>query len=469
MKGRQKRVLLGMFAVWFLYALLFTPSGDDMERIQFLEHESGKLLFLIPDQYLHLNGRVIGNFLSFALMEPAWLRALVKALCATLISHSLWKLAGLKSTGTLLFTFFLVTALPRQIHVQVYNWSAGFYNYVIPMAILLWFAARFTEIKKPAPWQGAMAGFASCLFVEHVTVFLAVLAVGIIAVWKTKQSGRALLPFAFGVLAGTLLMFASPVYHTVLEGDDFYRRVPMTFESIEFQLFKNLRRFGPYVLMRQLALPVLLFGAVFALLKERWDRILWSLLFLAMVILFLPDFNDNRFVHGMGGTPWLTVFAWFFQHLAVLAFLYFRVVPGIPQPDRNRLSGALAAWAGLYVPLLIVQPIGPRNYYAATLAYVLVVLLLLKHTGVFRIVKIRSVSLILLAGLLVWRGGIHFSNTRVYLERDRVIREAMQKQAHSVMLEPFPYLLYMHGSQTEGLEHLYYYRKPGDLYFYIRP
>ena len=151
MKNRRKYVLIGLFILWFLYALTFTPSGDDMERIRFAQTDLGRLFSLIPEQYKQLNGRVVGNWLSFALMTPFWLRALVKAVCVSVIAHSLWKIAGLRSTGALLLTFVLVTAMPLSIHVQVYNWSSGFFNYTVPMALLLYFLARTRDEKKPSP------------------------------------------------------------------------------------------------------------------------------------------------------------------------------------------------------------------------------------------------------------------------------------------------------------------------------
>lgn len=469
MTGRQKRILLGLFAAWFLYALLFTPAGDDMERIRFVEYRFADILSLIPEQYLTLNGRVIGNFLSFLLIQPVWLRALTKAVTVTVIAHSLWKIAGLKSTASLIFTFLLVTAMPLRIHVQVYAWSAGFFNYTIPMAILLWFFARMKDKTKPKAWQAALAGFSSCLFVEHVTAFLLLVAAGILFLHYKKWSHPVLFPFALGIIAGAVVLGASPGYRNVIEGDDWYRRVPVTRDSIQQQLFKNIGRFGPYVLARQLFLPVLLFASVLVVVKNRADRIIWIALFFALGFLFWPSFAQNRFTEGLEYQPWLTVLTHQVVHAAILIFLFVRVTPQLPKKDRPLFRGGIAAWLFLYAPLVIVQPIGPRNFYAATLALVLLVLLLVKHAGVFRWKQAGKVSLALLAVLLLWRGGIHFSNTRVYLARDAHIREAMRQQDQAVMLSPFPYLSYMHGSQTEGLENLYFYRKPGDLYFYMRP
>ena len=468
MKNRRKYVLIGLFILWFLYALTFTPSGDDMERIRFAQTDLGRLFSLIPEQYRQLNGRVVGNWLSFALMTPFWLRALVKAVCVSVIAHSLWKIAGLRSTGALLLTFVLVTAMPLSIHVQVYNWSSGFFNYTVPMALLLYFLARTRDEKKPSPIVAALLGFLSCLFVEHVTVFLLLVAGVILLLHRRGYSRSDWFWFAIGILPGVLVMFASPGYSAVVAGDDWYRRVPVTFSSLSAQLFKNMGRLGPYVLVQQRLLPILLIGSVFALLKTNRDRILWGALFLGLLLLFFPRFQGSAFVLGLEQAPWRTVFVHQLLHAGVVLFLLFRVAPLLKKTDRRMFVGALASWVLLYVPLLIVQPIGPRNFYAATLFLLLAVLLLLKQVGLFDTEATGKAAGALLLALLIWRGGIHGANTMVYARRDAEIRAAMAQKEHFVTLEPLPYLRYMHGNQTEGLENLYYYDQPGDLELYVK-
>ncbi len=129
-----------LFAAWVLFSLLFTPSGDDMSRIYYGRYDWFGIFSLIPKQYVHTNGRVIGNFISFALMEP---------------------------------------------------------------------------------------------------------------------------------ILGTCIMFASPVYHNVVEGVDTYRTVPESKTDFFSQIYKNMRKLGPYVLAKPWILSGVLFVSVLLLLKKR--------------------------------------------------------------------------------------------------------------------------------------------------------------------------------------------------------
>ena len=58
--------------------------------------------------------------------------------------------------------------------------------------------------------------------------------------------------------------------------------------------------------------------------------------------------------------------------------------------------------------------------------------------------------------------------SKIPAHTDAEIRAAMAQKEHFVTLEPLPYLRYMHGNQTEGLENLYYYDQPGDLELYVK-
>jgi hypothetical protein len=105
MTKRQKWIFTGLCILWFLYALTFTPSGDDLSRFYRLAQPDFRFLPLLPEHYMNLNGRVLGNFFSFFFLEPWWLRALVKTLSIAIISHSLWKIAKGKSTAGLIVSF----------------------------------------------------------------------------------------------------------------------------------------------------------------------------------------------------------------------------------------------------------------------------------------------------------------------------------------------------------------------------
>lgn len=469
---KQKWIFFALMGAWFVYALLFTPSGDDWERIAFSPKMLGELFAIIPDQYLNLNGRVIGNFLSFALMKPLWLRALLKVLCIGAITVSMFKLAGLRSFAGLVLTLVMVTVLPLNIHVQAYVWSAGFFNYVIPIAIVLPFLVRWRRGEKKVPIPAAFfTGFIACFFVEHVTLVLFIAAGAIlVALAKSKEKDSVLLSFAIGILLGTLLMAGSPVYHDVAIGADWYRRVPTDPGSFEAQLFKNFRRFGPFILAWQvIPLLVLVPGVLNLLLKKgkRAALVIWCLLCAAVAFLFIPFDGYSIFVLEIFMGSWWMIALYLAVHFLLWGFLVWQVTPLLPATDRNNFLCGLVLWLLLYAPLTVVHPIGPRNYYAGTLALAFVCLVLVKALSLEKADLLGVAATAILCGTLLWRGGVHYANTRVQIERDAVIKEAMQRKETAIQVPRFPYPYYVHGNQTEGLQFYYYEKEPGDVDFFV--
>lgn len=459
-----KRIFLGVCALWFGYALLFTPSGDDLVRI----YHSGNIrhaFSLIPEQYLTLNGRVLGNLFSFLGADPVWLRAAVKTATVALLAWSFWKIADGKSTAGLLISFLLLTAVPLSIHAQVYAWSSGFYNYTIPLALVAWFVARMKEARPVHPGVAALLGFASCLFVEHVTLFLLLSVPGILYLYVKKQADFSWLAFAAGVLGGAVLMFASPVYYQVVGGMDTYRDVPTDSNALIKKAIKNFTQMGPYLLAGQKLLPFFLFGSVWIGVKNRIDRTIWTMLFAGLAGLFLSFSEKTLFDSLMASRPVQGVFVLLVLHFAIAGFLLFRVSPLLSKTKRRVLWGAVFAWVFLFAPLMAVDPIGPRNFHAGTVALILIVLLLLEDAQVFRMRQLGILAGLVLVGLILWRGWAHGMNTRVFYERDRIIRNGMTEQQQSISIPPFPYPDAIHGDQNEKLGNLYFYEQPGDILF----
>lgn len=469
--NRQKFIFLGLLALWLVYALLFTPSGDDWERIHFTAGSLSEWLDLMIDQYLHLNGRVVGNLLSFALMKPLWLRALVKTASVGVIAISLWRLAGMRTFSGLIVSLLLITFVPRAVHVQSYAWSAGFFNYVIPLAIVLAFFARWRQGKWVPMVCAFLAGFSGCLFVEHVTLYLFVLATVIFLYqFKTQKKDPVLLVFAVGVLIGTLLMAGSPVYHSVMTGTDWYRRVPGDAVSLQAQLLKNFLRMGPYILAYQVVPLLILLPVVIGTLvtRQKWaDLALWLGCVGALAYLFIPGDSRAPFLQAVVDGSWGMIAVFLLLHFLMWGWLLVRFTPLLPKEWHMSWRAGLISWLFLYAPLTVVQPIGPRNYYAGTVALIFLCLVLLAAFRLDTHNQLPVVATIVLCSLMLWRGGIHFANTQVARERDVIIRGAMAKGQASIAVPTFLYPSYMHGNQVEGLFFHYYYEKPGDIAFHV--
>lgn len=466
----EKQIAAAFFVAFFLLALLFAPSGDDWERISFADRTWNGYGKLVVDQYRELNGRVLGNIFSFLLMVPVGVRALIKAICVTTIGVSLYKISGLKRSAGLLLTLLLITALPLRMHVQVYAWSAGFFNYTIPMAIILAVLAYNEKAKRPMPMgMAAAAGLAACLFVEHVTMILCLIGAvcGVVSLVR-KQWNRIWVAFFMGVAAGAMIMFASPAYRTVAEGTDWYRTVPDSAQTLWALIIKNYDRMGPYIFGWEAVTGMIVWLGAAVLLWKNDKKplcVIWSILSLFFFWFHFPREPRPWFQEALWVSLEITILVHFILTLIHWAILYFGVAPHTRQPHRFRIG--LWLWMLGFGPLLFVHPIGPRNYYLGALALMFLALQLVLILGWERWTVIRRVVLTGLIGVFLWRGTMHAQNMVVFLEREHRIEMAMKSKEKQVGLPPFPHIRYMHGDQLESLVYGHYYEKPGDLEFWI--
>ena len=177
-------LLLGL--VVFLLALLFPASGDDWRRIDVAEHTVSGYLDRSRRFYLGHNGRVLGNVLSFLLMDPGWLRALAKAVTVVALVAALTRAVGSRSVWGVLPAVLGVLLVPAPVFRQALAWSTGFFYYVPPMigVVLLvgTLAGRWPAEREAGRWWvtpgTVLLGVATCLFIEPVTVAAVGLSVG---------------------------------------------------------------------------------------------------------------------------------------------------------------------------------------------------------------------------------------------------------------------------------------------------
>ena len=197
---------MGYFCVW-THDDLVTPDGSITDFI----HES--LYFG--------NGRYFGNFLVNLCLNHKILDAFTRSAVITVIIAFIADIAYVLNIKTLSLSLFLFAGMGNVIYSQVITWGHGFYNYVPPIALML-FAVKLLKDHYIRNKKHNMViltvllfvvGVSQQLFAENTTC-IAVLISLIIFLFSVKAHGKEKIPAAvyfLGSVTGAAIMFALPV------------------------------------------------------------------------------------------------------------------------------------------------------------------------------------------------------------------------------------------------------------------
>lgn len=487
--NERGRILLlaGLFVFLLWIAYTFVPTGDDWNRIVFSNRTPQGFLNLVVDHYQTLNGRVVGNFLSYLLIAP-WTRALAKVFSILLLTRLLSELSRIKGPLALFFAFFFVMTVPRLIFIQVYPWSAGFYNYVPPMIGVLLLFVEILPLFEGKELEGNtgksvlwfLGGILLCLFVEHVTLFLLCFSSGLLLFQKLRRNTVA--PFTkalfAGVLCGTALMFASPVYRQILTADDSYRTVPASAGHFVDILVQNYRSLSRYMLFESpvflLIVCAVVIGSYVTLHRGvlRRPGAVWFAVLPVYVVLTRLVFRQTFLFtpEAMRAAGYWPLFVDAGFH--VVTFLLLLGACGAIRylPARRQYLFTLLCIPVITAPLFVVRPVLARNYYASYLFLAIAVLLLLRELIRRRKLPVRKMAVllpVLCAGILLFYGSIYTLNQISFRHRIDVIESAMEREENPIIIPDFPVPFFIFGPGDSSLGHAYYYEKANDIEFIL--
>lgn len=517
----SRRAPWSRWAVWgllglvvLLLALLLPPSGDDWRRINFSDHTVSGYLDRSRRFYLEHNGRVLGNLFSFLLMEPLWLRALVKAVTVVGLVAVLHRVTGSRSVWGVVPAVLGVLLVPAPVFRQALAWSTGFFYYVPPLAGLLLLVGTVAGC-----WQGrqgarrwwslpgtVLLGLGTGLFIEPVTVAAVGLSVGavLVAVLQRRRPSWALVGWAGGTVAALAVMLASPGLRESLSGGSEYYGAPgenpVGTAVVNYSLIT-----GSFVLSSVTVLGLVLLACLAhggRLTRRGRPRAGWVLVAGALMVgvyavprrLLLTErltCRDRTLVDCD-----LPVLAFDLIMLALLLALV--VATGLTataQATASAPSGArrdgrdrtvwvalLAATLLLLGPLLVVEPIGPRNLYAPLVTLTGMAMLTLRPwidgegdgevdsrasgrvgravTGVTVVrtglATVASVALGVVA-FVAW------ANAQVFTERVSILEEAVVEGREEVVLPPYPHPRWVHGPDDDRMGYHYYLDERYDI------
>lgn len=475
-----------IFVVVAVLGLLFPPTGDDWRRLAFADRSFGGYLAQAIGSYVGHNGRIVGNSLSFVLIDPLWLRAAVKALTVTGLVVAVQVAARAMAPWAALGAFAGIFLLPAGVFRESYVWSAGFFNYVPPLVVVLLLVSVLGSPPGEDSRRGMVSGlvpfvlsFAACLFVEHVTVALLALAVVTVVVRAIAGRPSAVsLGWVLGAILGSVVMFASPGLRDVAAQRDAYFSYSSSLgDLIERGMTNYAVITGSFVFSNPVLL-VLVLTALLGGLSRRagrrgavLDRVVAGGVLVVAAHALLSRLVWPAALSCPAGPPSCNGPALAGDLAMMVVLLGVVVVVGTRLPDardRRIWWALLAATVLMLGPLLVVSPIGPRNLFGAT-ATLTAMAVLSGRAALEQVDRPRPLRLVTTAlGLLVVLGVgamlvVNGANGRTAMERARIMEAAVAAGQTRVELPPFPYPSWVHDANDAKMGNRYYLENPRDI------
>ena len=405
----------------------------------------------------YTNGRYLDNLLELIAMKMSVLRYLIYAGVSLGMIYLLTMMTGKYQRRIyIVIAFILILMMPRIIYRDTYGNFAGFFSNVpsTMLSILILFVVVVSIYK----WEELNATWLSLflistllgqLFVENLTLYnMLILIIGnVIFCIKHRHINYYLIMGFMLSLIGGMLMFINPIYISIYRGGNEYLRFSDNQglkHKILHTIFKELPEyifFNQYLILTLIALIMiyLLFkNAFFNHWILRWKVVLViSIAILPFYKFFIYDFLQFYKLKGSLSVALLNfmICGWFYIALFIATYVIFKT-------QLVRMLGyyTLGSILLVTVPLLLVSPITPGNFYTNYVLWVLYLLLLMTQCSVNMksiLIGLRTLALGLSMIFIVTFGMIYFT----HIQRLHSIEHQLDTQhiKHVVVLEKLPF------------------------------
>lgn len=410
--------------------------------------------------FTNYNGRYLGNLLVILLTRFRLLKAIFVGGIFTSIIYLSVCITNKKNISILLLSILLMVFLPHTLFRQVFAWTSGFTNYVPPMLlVLIWVLVNIKlldnkNIKISKIWiiPSFILGVSTCLFMEHVTLYIIFISFAslIYCLKKKIKININQVTYFIGTLVGAVLMFQNEAYFHVVAGDDFYRSVPkdgIIIQSIKryfYTIYSNLFSNNVFLLIViTICLSYLFFKFVYKKTIKNKKIILYSYSYIIiysvylLVSCFFCKWESFRFI--LMGIEGILAFLYF---ISLVLFIIF-----IPNISKKRLLFYLLSIIILTVPLFVISPVTPRCFYPMYVMWSLFTLEIVNDVynllGNKSIFKVINYMLVLFIGIVMFyltvisSSAFYINNKMVnYINREN-------KNNSNIVLPKSPYEDYM--------------------------
>lgn len=473
------------FVVFSVLAEFFPRTGDDWA---WGDQEGVHRLDIF---FQGINGRYAGDLAILGLTRSGPFAALIVSatVCATLVL--VLQLGGNRTPlgyGAVSVLFLL---MPLGTWREAVVWLSGFANYAFAALTLIVFLALMQ-----AEWCGrlraatagrlvlvAIASFVGQMFMEHVTFCICIVGLAVSVAYRRRRGRWA--PYSttwtLAAFVGAAVVLANPAYRHVASGTQGYQKSELSGPHALRNLAVRLLDYLPtqavvdnVYLNAALAACLVVVAVTGGRLRTIAGKAVLALTLGFVLLSYGLWIAERRHAHLPEHTRAFAAVA----TALLLAALLVAALTLIESRERAwAITLACGALIAMTLPLLVVNPIGPRVFYPTYILFLIVLsallgevraaVPLLRHAVTSAPLHVASIGL--MVALFVIYGTIH----NALEQRLEHVRQAARAGATVVDITPLPYSYYVHNGDPffSVLQHRFsaYYGLPKDMRIKLTP
>lgn len=385
------RILVPIVFFYFVMSVLTPLTHDDLEWATSYGTE------MLNSFYATLNGRYLGNTFEVIATRIPPFRYVIYVLFSIgillIIQKSADDILGKDRHPSyhLLVLFTLILCIPATIYSQIYGWFAGFYNYVpatFASLVILRYCIKLMYHKTLLWWEMVILMITALLgqwFMESMTLFnvgIILIATLVYYVQYRKHLKQFLIALISSVL-GAIIMFINPQYVKIFSGQSDYQKVSNKDEGLLHRILKTFLTQFPEHIIYQSILILLIVVILLGILLYHSDisLVIKGSLFVGLAsapiytfFIRIP-FDLNLKLHETSIALLDFTIAILFYSVLIVTTCY----TSVPKRLKTYIVLLFVTIPIMVAPLLIVQPIGPRNFYSVFIIFVMVAFLLYRY------------------------------------------------------------------------------------------
>lgn len=452
-----------LFLAFSILVYLFPFSGDDWAW--------GSQLGLdrLAGGFENYNGRYAGNLLVLLLTRSQILRIIIMGVsfaCACTFPKLFSDGKGLTACviGAVLFLL-----MPSGTFVQAVVWTSGYSNYVPPILLIMLYFILIKNIfgqgapsySRLMPIFAVFIGFVSSLFMENITLYNIAVSIAVIVFCaiRYKRAYFTHISYFVGSLLGALLMFSNSAYGFIAKGEDTYRTTALggyfklkemlaSHVDAVFEMFFENNIIALFIFSSLCAGVCLLY---LSRAESKKRKTCGGIMTLINIVTLFLIYAKGRFVDwsvGMLSSRPVFVNTAFLTLISVMYFVSAAMVILLCVEERKVVYKSLfllGSIAVLIVPLMVVEPIGPRCFFPPYLMLISVCVVLGVYiNGELSLPKrgrmlICALSTAMCVSLLFFFFNVYHTIHVYDVKRNEYVQKQIDAQTDTVKMFNLPY------------------------------